>query len=34
MLMYSFTVSAVAQCLVEGRVSVLLRDAANEGARG
>jgi predicted hotdog family 3-hydroxylacyl-ACP dehydratase len=33
MLMYEFTVSAGTQCLAEGRVSVLLRDTANEDAR-
>ena len=33
MLMYGFSVSAGTQCLAEGRVSVLLRDTANEDAR-
>ena len=32
MLMYGFSVSAGARCLAEGRVSVLLRDTANEDA--
>jgi predicted hotdog family 3-hydroxylacyl-ACP dehydratase len=32
MLMYAFTLSAAAQCLAEGRIGVLLRDAANEDA--
>lgn len=33
MLMYGFTVSSGAQCLAEGRGSVLLRDATHEDAR-
>ena len=33
MLMYGFSVCAGTQCLAEGRVSVLLRDSANEDAQ-